>query len=84
MTEDEHQRFPSDWEAQVSQGPITLHSDEHLVTSDNGVVLLRRLIRQQIRVVQEGGDPIGVNFDPAKAIIEVGSGNYIADTKELA
>ena len=34
--------FPGDYEAQVGQGPITLHSEEHLVTSDQGVVMLRR------------------------------------------
>ncbi|MGA2552318.1 MAG: Rieske 2Fe-2S domain-containing protein [Burkholderiaceae bacterium] len=45
MSEEEHQRFPSDWEAQLGQGPISLHSEEHLVTSDRGVAMLRRLIR---------------------------------------
>ncbi len=34
------QKFPGDWEAQGSQGPITLHSEEHLATSDRGVVML--------------------------------------------
>ena len=67
MTEDEHQQFPTDWEAMVSQGPITLHSDEHLAMSDKGVAMLRRLLRQQIKLVQDGGDPIGVTFDPATA-----------------
>ena len=32
MTEEEHQRFPGDFEAQAGQGPISLHSEEHLVT----------------------------------------------------
>ena len=76
MTEDEHQRFPTDWEAMVSQGPITLHSDEHLAMSDKGVAMLRRLLRQQIKLVQDGGDPIGVAFEPAKAVNKVNSGNY--------
>jgi phenylpropionate dioxygenase-like ring-hydroxylating dioxygenase large terminal subunit len=76
MTDDEHQRFPTDWEAMVSQGPITLHSGEHLAMSDKGVAMLRRLLRQQIKLVQEGGDPIGVAFDADKAVNKVNSGNY--------
>ena len=41
LTEDEHQRMPGDYEAQVSQGAIALHSEEHLATSDRGVVMRR-------------------------------------------
>ena len=33
LSEEEHQRFPGDYEAQVSQGPIALHSEEHLAPS---------------------------------------------------
>src|SRR6202011_1667294 len=29
MTEQEHQRFPGDYEAQVGQGAVTFHSQEH-------------------------------------------------------
>lgn len=81
MTEDEHQQFPTDWEAMVSQGPITLHSGEHLAMSDKGVAMLRRLLRQQIKLVQEGGDPIGVTFDPA-VVNKVNSGNYFRAAPE--
>ncbi len=59
MTEDEHRRFPGDYEAQSTQGSIPAHSDEHLAGSDKGLVMLRRLLARQIRVVQEGGDPEG-------------------------
>jgi hypothetical protein len=77
MNEDEHQRFPTDWEAMCSQGPITLHSEEHLASSDRGVSLLRRLLKQQIKIVMEGGDPLGVAFTPEDAVNKVTSGNYI-------
>jgi len=80
MTEAEHQEFPHDWEAQIGQGPISLHSEEHLASADKGVVMLRRLMRQQIRIVQQGGDPIGVTFDPDKALNRVGAGNYLQGT----
>jgi nitrite reductase/ring-hydroxylating ferredoxin subunit len=82
MTEEEHQDFPHDWEAQLGQGPITLHSEEHLASSDKGVSMLRRLIRQQIRLVQQGGDPIGVTFDPDKALNIVGAGNFYRARKD--
>jgi phenylpropionate dioxygenase-like ring-hydroxylating dioxygenase large terminal subunit len=78
MTEEEHRDTPSDWEGQVGQGRITLHSEEHLATSDKGVAMLRRLIRQQTRIVQQGGDPIGVTFDPDH-VNKVGAGNYYQD-----
>ena len=84
MTEYEHWERPGDWEVQKSQGPITLHSEEHLATSDKGVVMLRRMLKQQIKIVQEGGDPIGVTFDPAKAFYKVGSGNFHTQKKEVA
>jgi nitrite reductase/ring-hydroxylating ferredoxin subunit len=76
MTEDEHQRFPGDWEAQVGQGPISYHSEENLATSDKGVVMLRRMMKEQIAIVAKGGDPVGVVYDPAKAVIKVEAGNF--------
>jgi hypothetical protein len=76
MSEQERQDVPGDWEAQGSQGPITLHSEEHLASSDKGIAMLRRLLRQQIRIVQQGDDPIGVTFDPAKALYRTEGGNF--------
>jgi nitrite reductase/ring-hydroxylating ferredoxin subunit len=76
MTEEERQRFPGDFEAQAGQGPISLHSEEHLVTSDRGIMMQRRLLEKQIEVVREGGDPAGVHFDAAKALVHVRSGNF--------
>lgn len=51
-------------EAQVGQGPITMHSEE-LVSSDRGVSPVRRILRRQLEAVAEGRDPIGVGFDEA-------------------
>jgi phenylpropionate dioxygenase-like ring-hydroxylating dioxygenase large terminal subunit len=76
MTAEEHQRFPGDFEAQAGQGPISLHSEEHLVTSDRGIMMQRRLLEQQMEVVARGGDPVGVSFDPANALVKVRSGNF--------
>jgi len=76
MTDDEHQRFPGDWEAQVGQGEISWHSDEHLAASDRGIRMLRRLMKEEIEKVTNGGDPQGVEFDPAKAVVQVKAGNF--------
>lgn len=84
LSEEHKQKFPGDWEAQISQGPITLHSEEHLATSDLGIVMLRRLLRQQIRLVQEGGDPMNAKFDEDKALVIVFAGNYDDEDKVAA
>jgi hypothetical protein len=76
MTEQERRDFPNDFEAQEGQGPISLHSEEHLVTSDRGIVMQRRLLARQMKLVEEGGDPLNVTFDPAKALMKVRSGNF--------
>lgn len=55
------------WE---TQGPITDRTIEHLSYSDRGVVLLRRVIKEQIERVQRGEDPIGVFRDPDHPIID--------------
>jgi nitrite reductase/ring-hydroxylating ferredoxin subunit len=76
MTEQERQDTPGDYEAQVGQGPISLHSEEHLASSDRGIIMQRRMLKAQIRVVADGGDPIGVTFDPARAVVTLRSGNF--------
>ena len=75
MTMEEHQDIPGDYEAQAGQGPISLHSEEHLATSDRGVAMQRRMIEQQIKKVMDGGDPLGVYFEP-NATVHVPSGNF--------
>ncbi|MGW5635018.1 aromatic ring-hydroxylating dioxygenase subunit alpha, partial [Streptomyces sp. NPDC003832] len=61
LSEDEAQRFPGDYEAQRSQGDITLHSEETLAPSDRGVVMLRRMLRTMMDDVEAGRDPQGVH-----------------------
>ena len=79
LTEEEHQRRPSDYEAQVGQGAITCHSEEHLAATDRGVVMFRRRLRAQIEAVQQGRDPLGVTRDPACALRHVEAGNFILE-----
>jgi hypothetical protein len=77
MTEEEHQDYPDDYEAQVGQGRITFHSEEHLSPTDKGIVLMRRLFRAQLRAIEEGKDPIGISFDQSAPAIKLDAGNYI-------
>jgi phenylpropionate dioxygenase-like ring-hydroxylating dioxygenase large terminal subunit len=71
-----HQRWPGDWEAQVGQGEITLHSEEHLVSSDRGVSMLRRLYREAIKTVRDGGDPLGVRRT-GNPLVTLRAGNFL-------
>jgi hypothetical protein len=80
LTEQEHRDFPGDYEAQVSQGPITFHSEEHLVRSDRGVGLLRSLLREQLRAVAAGSDPIGTCFDEESALVTLDAGVVLTDS----
>jgi nitrite reductase/ring-hydroxylating ferredoxin subunit len=54
------QRQPGDFDAQTSQGPIAVHALEHLATTDRGVIMFRKLLREGIAAVRNGQDPPGV------------------------
>ena len=51
---EERQRHPGDYEAMMSQGPITIHDLEHLNATDTGVAMLRTLLRRGMSAVAEG------------------------------
>ena len=58
------------WE---TQGPLTDRTREHLGVEDEGVIELRRMLREQIERVQQGLEPLGVIRDPAKnELIDLG------------
>ena len=78
LTEEEHQCFPGDYEAQVGQGPISFHSEEHLTTTDKGIGMLRRFLAQQIRIVEDGGDPAGIIRNPREVVVKLEAGNYFS------
>jgi hypothetical protein len=79
MTE-EHRAYPGDYEAQVGQGPITLHSEEHFGQSDRGVLMVRRMLREQLDLLEAGKEPAGVSFDPNGKPIAFEAGNYIRES----
>ena len=63
-----------DFRAMVSQGPIFDRSTERLATSDEGVILLRKMAFDGIKAVSQGRDPVGVRRDgDPDAIIDLSS-----------
>jgi hypothetical protein len=63
----------------VSQGVIARHSEEHLATSDRGIVMLRRMLLKQLDIVAAGGDPAGVHFDAMAPAVHFTSGNFMLE-----
>ena len=79
---EETQRAPDDWEAQISQRPIAVHGLEHLATSDRGVALFRRRLREAIDAVERGEDPPGTSRDPDRQIVRISSRNDVIRASE--
>jgi 5,5'-dehydrodivanillate O-demethylase len=50
--------------AWITQGPIADRSLERLGESDKGIILYRRMLRQQLAIVEAGGEPMNVFRDP--------------------
>jgi 5,5'-dehydrodivanillate O-demethylase len=59
-------REDQDRAAQESQGAIYDRTTEHLVTTDKGVILLRRIYKEGIDGLMQGKDPLGIIREPAK------------------
>ncbi len=77
LTEEEHRRMPGDAEAMVSQGPVTARDREHLASSDQGVILIRKLIREALEAVERGEDPTGVTRGAEQQNIVTTAGNLV-------
>ena len=58
--------FGQDKMAWETQGAVFDRTREHLGASDRGIALVRKMLLEQIRVVQEGGDPMGLIRDPER------------------
>ena len=74
------QRHPDDKEAVEGQGPIALHGLEHLVSSDKGVLLFRKILRAAVQAVREGRDPKGILRDAESAgNVHTSAGSVVRD-----
>jgi 5,5'-dehydrodivanillate O-demethylase oxygenase subunit len=58
--------FGQDKMAWETQGELFDRSKEHIGASDRGIAMVRKMLLEQIKVVQEGGDPIGTMRDPER------------------
>jgi 5,5'-dehydrodivanillate O-demethylase len=47
----------------VGQGPVSDRTQEHLATSDKGVLLYRRMLLEQMERVERGEEPLAVIRD---------------------
>ena len=82
---EERQRKPDDLEAQEGQRAIAVHALENLATSDAGIAMLRRLLREQIKRVEDGLDPMNVVRDArANQKIPTSAWNTILSPAEAA
>jgi len=64
----QRQLQPADFDAQSSQRAIAVHALEHLASTDRGVIMLRRMVRDGIRAVARGDDPPGTHWPEGKVI----------------
>jgi len=60
-----------DQTAWAIQGAICDRTTEHLGVTDVGLIMFRRLLDQQMKIVEDGGEPMNVHRDPAKNEIHV-------------
>ena len=62
-----------------AQGPITDRTVEKLAETDRGLIMFRKMLEEQIQVVEDGGDPINTFRDPAANVcIELPMEHYPA------
>ena len=60
-----------------SQGPITNRSVERLAETDRGLIMFRKMLDEQTKVVEDGGEPMNVFRDPEEnKIIELELEDY--------
>jgi hypothetical protein len=54
------------------------------VSSDRGVALVRRQLKQQLDAIAEGRDPLGVSFDPSALPVPFEAGNFLIERQRHA
>jgi 5,5'-dehydrodivanillate O-demethylase oxygenase subunit len=61
--------FNQDYMAWSTQGPIALRDQEKLGESDAGIILFRKLLKQQTELVLDGGEPMNVFREPGSDVV---------------
>ena len=54
--------------AWITQGSIADRTKESLGRSDKGVIMFRRMLEENLRIVEDGGDPMNTFRDPASNV----------------
>jgi 5,5'-dehydrodivanillate O-demethylase len=54
--------------AWITQGDIANRGTENLGRSDKGIIMFRRMLEQNMRIVEDGGDPMNTFRDPAENV----------------
>jgi 5,5'-dehydrodivanillate O-demethylase len=54
--------------AWITQGEIADRTGEHLGRSDKGIIMFREMLERNIRLVEDGADPMNVFRDPEKNV----------------
>lgn len=63
---DEPGIVPQDEAMWIGQGPVSDRTEEHLATSDKGVILYHNLLLENVAKVERGEEPMGIVRDPLK------------------
>jgi len=69
---------------QLSQGPVAKREREHLRSSDRGVVMVRKLLRQGIEDVKAGRDPRGIMRARPEQVIKLDLADHLVPVEEAA
>jgi 5,5'-dehydrodivanillate O-demethylase oxygenase subunit len=89
---------PQDMLAWVAQGPISDRTNEHLASSDRGVIIYHKMLTEEMAKAERGEDTMGIIRDPQEnepmislrrervglTAFEVGYKNYYETIEELA
>jgi len=55
-----------DYVSWIGQGTMTDRWNEHLAESDRGVIMLRKRLMQDLKIIQDGADPKAIVRDPSR------------------
>lgn len=64
------------------QGVIADRPNEHLGVSDGGIVLMRRMMKESLALIEQGKDPLHIIRDPAKQKIDFPQKSSMMETKQ--
>lgn len=64
------------------QGVIADRPNEHLGVSDGGIVLMRKMMRESLALIEQGKDPLCIIRDPAQQTIDFPQKSSMMETRQ--